>query len=372
MTANTDTFSNDATSKLLGYDYQKLVALEMCLNAKKNEHIWIECKGDVATEDTSVEVKHHGSAHNLTSNSEDVWKTMKNYVVEKNVVEGFSHLTLHTTSTTTTGSIFHGWNDLTAAKKHSTLLAHTPSKTIEEYHATIKACRAADLKNILEKFQIHTGQSTIAEKWEQIKEHPVLVQTPEDFRDAAVKLLYGDITKAAIDDQKKWQISINDFQKDIQTNLARFAFGKTPFPSTPAHGVDTSNQSFVFVERLAEIKLKPAAIENAVADYLRAQVSQIELLKMTPTLDDALQEYDDSVFKDMSNEKLLHANSVAKSEIDTEEGHKKSRDLYLGCRKLSYGQIAGVDGLQKYYRDGRIEHHVETKPFEWKFREEDI
>lgn len=372
MSDTTDTFSNDATSKLLGYDYQKLVALEMCLNAKKNEHIWIECKGDVATEDTSVEVKHHGSAHNLTSNSEDVWKTVKNYVIEKSVVKGFSHLVLHTTSTTSSNSIFHGWNDLTAAKKRAALLKHTPSKTIEKYHATIKACPASDLKDILGKFRIQTGQSTIEQKWEQIKQHPALIQTPDNFRDEAIKWLYGYITKAAIDNQEKWQIPINDFHRDIQNYLSRFSTGKTPFPSTPAHDVDTTNQSFVFVERLNEINLKPAAIENAVADYLRAQVSQLALLRMTPTLEAELRDYDDSVFRDMVNEKLLHANSVEKDEIDTEEGHKKSRDLYLGCRRLPYGQIAGIDGLQKYYRDGRIEHHVETKPFEWKFGKEDV
>ncbi len=37
--------SNNATKKLLGFDYQKLLALESCLNAKENETIWIECFG---------------------------------------------------------------------------------------------------------------------------------------------------------------------------------------------------------------------------------------------------------------------------------------------------------------------------------------
>lgn len=372
MNSTTDTFSNDATSKLLGYDYQKLVALEICMGAKKNDHVWIECKGDVATEDTSIEVKHHGGKHNLSSNSEDVWKTIKNYVVEKHVVEGYSHLKLHTTSTIPTDSIFHGWNDLSSSKKLSVLLNHTPSKTIEEYHKLIKACPATDLKCILEKFRIQTGQSTIKKKWQEIKDHPVLIQTPESFRDAAVKLLYGYITKAAIDDEKKWQISINDFQRDIQTYLSRFTTGNTPFPSTPIHDVDTTNKSFLFVERMADIKLKRTAIENALTDYLRAQISQIELLKMTPTLDTALREYDDSVFRTMEDEKLFHANSVKPEEINTDEAHRKSRDLYLGCRRLPFEQLFGVDGLQKYYRDGRIEHQVETKGFEWKFREEDV
>jgi hypothetical protein len=99
-------FSNDATSKILGFDYQKLVALKMCLDAKPNETIWIECKGDVADENSTTEVKHHLGKHNLTSNSVDVWKTLQNHIEQYNVAENFSRLVLLTTSTIPEDSIF--------------------------------------------------------------------------------------------------------------------------------------------------------------------------------------------------------------------------------------------------------------------------
>ena len=267
MTKKSESFSNDATSKLLGYDYQKLVALEMCLDAKRNAHIWIECKGDVATEDTSIEVKLHGNAHNLSSNSVDVWKTIKNYVAEKELVKGYDHLRLHTTSTISDNSIFHNWNELSPSKKRTTLTKHKPSETIKDFHGVIKACPAVELKSILEKFRIETGQSSISEKWEEIKEHSALIQTPECFRDAAIKLLYGHITKAAIDNEKQWQISINDFQRAVQTYLARFSTGNTPFPLIPKQDVDPSEESFNFVEAMRSINLKPAAIESGLSDY---------------------------------------------------------------------------------------------------------
>jgi hypothetical protein len=372
MTKKKETFSNDATSKLLGYDYQKLVALEICLDAKRNEHIWIECKGDVATKDTSIEVKHHGKPHNLSSNSVDVWKTIKNYVTEKELVKGHSHLRLHTTSTVSDDSIFDKWNGLSASKKRTVLLKHSPSETIKDFHALIKKCPATDLKAILEKFSIETGQSTIKEKWEEIKDHSVLITTPESFRDAAVELLYGYITKAAIDNEKKWQISINDFQRDVRTYLSKFSTGNTPFPLIPVEDIDLSGETFIFVERMRAVNLKSAAIELALSDYLRAQLSQIELLKMTPTLDDSLREYDDSVLRRMTDAKLSHSNNVEANELNAGEAHKKSRDLYFSCKAGAVEKMLGVDGLQKYYRDGRIDHQVEITAFEWKFGEDDL
>jgi len=111
-----DIFKNDNTLKELGNLYKVLIALEKCLNAKPNQHIWIECKGDVATEDTSIEVKHHADTHNLTSNSEDAWKTIKNYVENFDIAKTFTHLILHTTSSVPDESIFHNWNDLSVKR----------------------------------------------------------------------------------------------------------------------------------------------------------------------------------------------------------------------------------------------------------------
>jgi hypothetical protein len=372
MSSQADTFANDNTQKLLGFDYQKLVALEMCMDAEKNQHIWIECKGDVATNDTSTEVKHHNKRHNLSSNSEDVWKTIKNYVNDKHVVEGFNHLRLHTTSIISEGSIFYGWNDLTANQKQSKLIQHSPSASIKNFHAQIKACPPADLKSILGKFCIKTGQSTINQKWEEIVDHSILIIIPELFRDAAVELLYGYITKAAIDNDKRWQISINDFHRALQSYISRFTTGKTPFPFKPQQNVDPSGESFIFLERMKDINLPPRAIELALSDYLRAQSSMIELLKLTPTLDDPLREYDDALHRRIEDEKLSHLDQVKLDELNTEEAHKKSRGLYFNCKRSPVEQIQEVDGVQKYYRDGRIDHQVETTSFEWKFSEEEL
>ncbi|MGZ8176168.1 hypothetical protein [Methylobacter sp.] len=160
-----DFFNNDNTLKGLGFDYQKLIALEKCLEAKKNEYIWIECKGDVADQDASIEVKHHNSKHNLISNSEDAWKTIKNYVENFHLAKTFNRLILHTTSSVPEDSIFCGWNGLTTAEKKNKLLEHVPSESIKEHHDKINACPSIDLQTILERFLIFSDQPKIAEKW---------------------------------------------------------------------------------------------------------------------------------------------------------------------------------------------------------------
>ena len=101
-----DTFSNNATPKYLGYFYQVLIAIEQCFHASSNETIWLECCGDVYDGQTSTEVKHHFGDGNLTDNSDDFWKTLKNYVVED--VTPFNSLVLHTTAKIPKTSIFGG------------------------------------------------------------------------------------------------------------------------------------------------------------------------------------------------------------------------------------------------------------------------
>src|SRR5690606_29649444 len=108
----TRTLKNDSTKKQLGFEYQKMIALEYCLNAKKGEYVYIECFGDVQYGTESVEVKHHEGNSNLTSNSVDVWKTLKNLVIEYDLIKSNNKFLLHTTETIKTDSIFYDWNGL--------------------------------------------------------------------------------------------------------------------------------------------------------------------------------------------------------------------------------------------------------------------
>jgi hypothetical protein len=367
-------FSNNATTKLLGYDYQKLIALECCLNAKRNDHIWIECKGDVADDIKSIEVKHHIGEGYITSNSEDVWKTIKNYITEYDTVELFNSLVLYTTSVARNNSIFYEWNSLSVREKMERIISHSPSATVQDYHKLITSFSKENLSNILEKFSILEGQPKVQEKWNELKEHSTFTIIPENFRGAALEQLYGYITKKAIDDSNEWKIKVNDFKKDIQYYLSSYTTGSTPFPVVGSNdpAITQNKKHFIFLDKMKAVKLNIREQNNAVSDYLRANISQFKLLKMTPTLVENMKIYDENIKRNIEEEKGCQCVGFTIEKLETDEAHIRSMNLYFACIKKQHENIIGVNDTQKYYRDGRIHYTLENTDFEWKLKEEDL
>ncbi|MBL1276303.1 MAG: hypothetical protein COB30_009450 [Ectothiorhodospiraceae bacterium] len=372
--AESEAFSNDATFKLLGFEYQKLIALEKCLDAKPNERIWIECRGDVANKDTSMEIKHHSSNHNITSNSEDVWNTLKNYITEINITQTFTNLILHTTSSIPNSSIFFDWNRLAIAEKRRKVLNHTPSATIKSYYETVAKCSEENLKLILGRFEIISNQPKIEEMWENLKKHSALIIVPLNLRDQAIQELYGYITKQAISNPNMWQIDINDFQRDMRHSISKFTTDKVPFPFISEGSVQPKkkNGELIFIQKMKDIKLKKKNQEIAISDYFRAQETQITMLSSSPTLRDSLERYDNNIERDLENEKSSTSYDLSESDINTEKADKESRDLYFRCIRKPEAAITGVADVQKYYKDGRVHHVIDEGTFEWKYREDDI
>jgi len=358
---------------MLGYDYQKLIALEYCLNAKKNEHIWIECKGDVADSSTSVEVKHHIGNSNITSNSVDVWKTLKNYVTET-AVETFSSLILHTTSISQGKSIFYNWNSLSSDKKREKLIKHVPADTIKEDYDLVRKYNKKKLEKILDKFQILEGQPDAQKKWDELKDHHTFKIIPEKYRVAALEKLYGYITKKAIENSNEWKININDFNKDIQDFLSQYTKDKTPFPvvdeSDPA--IKKDNKKFKFLEKMKAVNIKDTFQNKAITDYLRANISQIKLLEITPTLLENLSLYDNNIIRMLEDEKGGKICNLNKDTWEIEKANLLSNNLYFDCIGKPHDPIIGVNDTQKYYRDGRIHNTLEETEFAWKINKDEL
>ena len=367
-------FSNDATSKILGLDYQKLIALEVCLNAKLNENIWIECKGDVSDATTSIEVKHHLNSHNLTSNSSDAWKTLKNYIVEFQVTKTFDHLVLLTTSSIPSNSIFFDWNNKKISERLKLIESHSPADSVKEFHGLLVDSEKENLKLVLDRFSILSDQTTAEGKWNELRDHPAFLTIPDEHKDNAIQCLYGLLTKIAIDNPKEWKVNINDFKHDSMLALAQFTSGKMPFYHVSKSDilVDSENNDFNFIEKMKDIKMKRRNIEDAVSDYFRAQISQERMLKKSPALFENLDQYDSSVRSDMDGEKLKFSYCLNDIDVGTEVADGKSRELYLHYISKPHLLIRGVDHTEKYYRDGRVHHVVEEYDFEWKFNSEDI
>ncbi|MGL6010417.1 MAG: hypothetical protein ACRC0J_02730 [Shewanella oncorhynchi] len=189
-------FSNNATSKYLGYIYQVLIAIEKCFEAKSNETIWIECFGDVYDGKTFTEVKHHCMEHNLSSNAQDFWKTLKNLVVEDSSI--FQRIVLHTTSYIAENSAFYGWNDLSAKRKLEIVKSHIPTSSTKPFYDTIfREASETEIENILARFTIEHSQLQIEEKWKSLLDIRNLKCVAENYRECILDWAYVYVNKRA-------------------------------------------------------------------------------------------------------------------------------------------------------------------------------
>ena len=375
--ANEHFVSNDATLKLLGYKYQELMAIETIFNAKINETIWLECKGDVADSKSVTEYKHHFGNVNLSDNSKDFWNTLKNMVEEKNLISQFQYCVLSTTAKILDNSIFFHWNRLTKEEKYKKLKDITPTKTIEVLYSYVfnnENIQVYELLEILEKFTIKSSQVKIEEKWDELVNHSFLATIEDKFKRSAFHQVYGYISHQAILESRQWHIKRNQFVKDMQFSLRKYIEGKPVFPMYTNNEIqnDIDRRDFIFVRELQDIKTPKLLISYAVSDYLKANLSQIHMLEESPLLVKDLDAYDADVFQLLEIEKSELSMTITEEDIGTKISEETSRKLYQNCRNIPHQEINNVEQTQKYYKDGRMHSFVEENKFTWSYEEKDF
>ncbi|ATA90018.1 hypothetical protein CGC58_09970 [Capnocytophaga stomatis] len=369
--------NNDSTKKQLGFEYQKLIALEYCLNAKDGEYVYIECFGDVQYGGDSIEVKHHLGESNLTSNSVDVWKTLKNIVVEYSKLKANDKFILHTTQEIPENSIFYGWNKLDGKNKYRKLKAHPVSETSKHFKNIIFDTRGiskANLVDILEKFTIDSSKPKIGEKFEQLKEHSVFKLIPDEFRKPAIGVLIQYLVSRAIDDSNKWEINITDFNSDLRVNLSKYTKDYFPFPTIEEPKRDDTNltKGYKFIEKLKSISIRENDLHQAFQDYARSEQAYQQILKINPTLKENVISYESGIEYEIKNEKSSALYDLSIESFKDDTYIRKSREVYFSCIKKPHRDINGFTGTEMYFRNGRIYNINETTDFEWLYKETDI
>lgn len=372
-----ETLDNDSTKKQLGFEYQKLIALEYCLNAKNGEYVYIECYGDVQYENESIEVKHHEGESNLTSNSVDVWKTLKNLVVEYDKLKSNDRFILHTTQNISDDSIFYNWNQLKSAAKYKKLNDHSISATSKPFKDVIfdtTKISKTDLLGILDKFIINSCEPKLDEKLAQLKEHPTFKLIPDNLRKSAIGVLNEWIIEKAIEDSNKWEINITDFNSDLRFSLTKFTKEHIPFPSIKEQGRDDANltKGYKFIEKLNAISIKKNDLHQAFQDYVRSEEAYEEILKINPTLRDNVIAYEAEINSTIQTEKSAGSYHLSNESFEDNTHVKKSQELYFKCITDAHAEILGFNGTQRFFRNGRIQNINETSDFEWLYKETDI
>lgn len=358
---------NNATTKIIGFEYQKLIALEHIFNAKRGDTIYIECYGDVSDGVTqNTETKHHFGNSYLTDKSVDFWKTLHNIITEIDVYEDFTSFTLHTTSKCGPNTIFTDWNNYSPQIKAEKIKAITPNDTIASFHKVVIDSPDPILISVLQRLSIKTSQPKIDDQIELLKNHPIFNTLQIKDTHAVLERLHGHISLQAIGNEERWHVSKEDFLKIFQSEVKKYLIEEIQFPLIKSNQVDERklNAEFSFAKELDEIEYSSVKPE-AILQYLRASKSQMMMIEKAPNIEENLIQFDENVVEEVSLRKAIHCNNCKEKEFEETEYKKISRNLFDDCMKIPLLAIPEVKNLQLYYQRGRIHSLIEDAAFSW-------
>lgn len=362
---------SDASTKILGFEYQKMVALIKCLEAKNNTVIHLECFGDVSDGDESREMKHSTNDNKeLYDTHIDFWKTFGNIIDSQEDFKDYSSFVLHTTAKIRLGSIFEGWNTLTDLDKETRILSITPTNYIKKYYDKAKSCDSTDLKNILDRFRIEDEQRNAREFYKDILiEHTVITTAvPKIHIESFACFLLGYISEKLISSNDYiWKIDKNEFQIDFQVHLKNFLIDDLIFPNIKVDLAKIIDKGYKFTLELKKINYE-SKIGNALNDYFRANLNRIDLLKSRKSLAQSLDDYDEEISESFSDLKITFENKLNFSLFGN---HKEESRRFYDEHQANISNkkdLLGVksDTIKNYYPKGRTHHSIEENPvFSW-------
>lgn len=365
--------STDASKQILGFEYQKLLAIECCLDSSSGDIVYLECKGDVANTNTIYETKHHCNISHLTEASPDFWKTLRNFVIDFDKMMQYSRLILYTTSSIGIYSAFDDWNKKTASEKLLTLesIKEKSHKTIKSYTDVVfgfnDSYRKKNLLDILNKLEIHSSQSTIYGKYEDIKKKLYYVQ--EKYRDDLLKQLHGYVDARLIENTNCWHIVYDDFERDLQGYVRKYSNEKIPFPEEPTDIQYEDNQNYRFIDKLKEVDLDKE-IPKALTDFLKGDIISIKLIEYGgPATHTAINNFEVDLCDKMKTTKRLHSLKLLQNQLSL-NAILQSKELYYTCSNFEKMRIDGVQDIRRYYQHGKMHKIVDEGLFEWKFEED--
>ncbi len=351
----------DASTNILGFEYQKMVALQECFGANDGTKIYLECFGDISEENISIEVKHSVNDNkHLTDKHIDFWKTLSNIVKDYETFQYYNHFILHTTAEIQENSIFYDWNNLSKEEKVDKVLSIESNQTIHSYHTRIINFDKDKLASVLDRFKIYDKQPSAKEYYRDILLNHSAVKNAINHienRERFICSLLGYISTNLIDsDNYKWEIDIDLFRENFQFYLVPYQIKDLRFPKSTKIPSTSEFDNFKFVADLRKINYA-RQIARAVRYYVQASESQVQMITSRQKLVDVLNEYDSEIEDIALETQERHLDKVDNGSDITQE----SKEFFNSSidRVAQKKQIEGVVAVSDYYPKGRLMHTFE-------------
>jgi hypothetical protein len=352
----------DASTKILGFKYQEMVALKECFEAKDGTKIYLECLGDVSDGKISTEVKHSiNDDKKLIDTHIDFWKTLSNIITEYDAFRFYDKFILHTTAEIKVGSIFEKWKDLTKSDKKNKIIAVKSNDTIKSYYDNVKAFDKSKLENLLDKFEIKDNQKSAKEYYKNILLNHSAIKNiiREPNREKFLCSLLGYISFELIESKTYvWEIDIDSFRENFQSYANQYQIEDLKFPISNATADINSKDNFHFVKVLENMEYE-LKIGLSMNNYLKASDSQFKIIQARNSLSENLENYDDDIKDIVLELKDSHIDQLTE---DSDTNEKSRRFFDDSINQISSKiKIEGITNTRPYYPKGRLLHNLEIK-----------
>ncbi len=268
----------DATSSIIGIIYQFYKTLEYCFLLREGEKIIIEKYGDISILDNlQMEVKHYKDS--LTDTHHNLWKTLSNWLDDDFEENHYKVLVLMTTQKYANTTTLKEWNDKTkenkleilkAIKKVNDQRGKSSDKTKELLEKVLDRNKEDKLLKILDKFEIITNATGYNELPNKIKDQyakGIMRSKQDEF----INSLLGYVIPTN-DKSSSWEISFEDFSRQVETISSRFSSTTKIFPKINSRANDQEVNSYtsdkhLFIKKIEDINYDEVRNE-AITHYI--------------------------------------------------------------------------------------------------------
>lgn len=320
----------------IGYFYQTRYALFLLMNPKStSDEISIENFDDISFDENGtplelIQTKHHSNPKSLSDKSEDLWKTIGNWVdgIEENTIKlEKTMLTLVTTSQASVDSAAmmlkakdsHQRDVLSALKKLKKAGEESTNYVVITNYNKFNSLDILDQKKLLEQVIIIDEAPDIDDVEKNIKDF-LGITTPSEHIDEIFLRIEGWWIGQVIKCLRRNLISIS--KKELVNRIISWRDGlrlsDLPIYSQNISEVDLKEEDKkMYIRQIEEIKLQNS-IRDAKLNYLKAKTHRKKWMRQNSANIEDIQKFDE-LLKNQWSEKFNYYKNFFQNESNPEK-----------------------------------------------------